>query len=85
MTHTMPWSESSGYRHDEVEASEDLDSFLEYNDNSANEIHNDNHEKDTEMDHYHSNKKLHATNVIIPRIFTKKCSDRFEMQIRVLV
>ena len=51
MTHTMPWSESSGYRHDEVEASEDLDSFLEFNDNSANEIHNDNHEKDTEMDH----------------------------------
>ena len=45
----MPWSESSGYRHDEVEASEDLDSFLEFNDNSANEIRNDNHEKDTEI------------------------------------
>ena len=54
----MPWSESSGYRHDEVEASEDLDSFLEFNDNSANEIRNDNHEKDTEMDHYHSTKSF---------------------------
>ena len=34
----MPWSESSGYRHDEVEASEDLDDFLECKDNSANEM-----------------------------------------------
>ena len=63
----MSWSESSGYRHDEVEASEDLDSFLEFNDNSANEIRNDNHEKDTEMDHYQSNNILHATKDTIPR------------------
>ena len=85
----MPWSESSGYRHDEVEASEDLDSFLECNDNSANEIHNDNHEKDTEIDHYHSNNMinnmLHATNVTIPRSVHLKYSVRFEMQIKVLV
>ena len=67
MTHTMPWSESSGYRHDEVEASKDLDSFLECKDNSANEIRSDNLEKDTEMDHYQSNNILHATKDTIPR------------------
>ena len=80
----MPWSESSGYRHDEVEASEDLDSFLEFNDNSANEIRNDNLEKDTEMDHYQSINILHATNDTISRSVHLKCSDRIEMQIKVL-
>ena len=39
MTHTMPWSESSGYRqNDEVEASDDLDGFDECRENSVNEI-----------------------------------------------
>ena len=85
MTHTMPWSESSAYLHDEAEASEDLDNFIECKDNSVNEIHNDNHEKDTEMDHYHSKNMLHATNVTIPRGVHLKYSVRFEMQIKVLV
>ena len=70
---------------DEVEASEDLDSFLEFNDNSANEIRNDNLEKDTEMDHFQSINILHATNDTISRSVHLKCSDRIEMQIKVLV
>lgn len=82
ISHTMPWSESSGYRQDEVEASEDLDSFLICRDSSANEILKDNHEKDTEMDHYQTKIMLHATNVT--RVH-QKCSVRFEMQIKVLV
>ena len=68
----MPWSESSGYRHDEVEASEDLDSFLECRDNSASEILNDKHEKDTEMDHSQTKMMLHATKRHISKKYSLK-------------